>query len=500
VVEDVKATDLPMGDFSLDDVEELPLPTEEEGGVQVDGKSYLPKPKAQPPAPAKAEPSQPAMAAPAQEPSAPSELETVPEIAPDAVPSQPAVQPKAPKAKPPVQVQAQPLAPAEPTTPSQEVIDQQSAPATAEPAAPTEAPPTAVASIPSRLGTGGPDVYGIEKGDNLWDICQRMFGDPFLWPKLWAMNQYITNPHLIFPGDQLRFFMGSTTQAPSLEIAQQNSPVLQPDATPTSGEEIAKAEGNLQAPTVPAGTEPTENVETTTATKSEMIDEATPSPEKHTTEVRNFAFLNPKEFDSSGYISHSGEEKYMLSVGDTVYMKFKDMGAVHVGDAFHIFETLSKVSHPKKSLKKLGYLIHIKGKIRVTKIDERVITGMIEDSWEVSSRDDRLIPYESLIRRVVPKEQAKEMEGYIVESGDQHYIIGQQDIAFVNIGKTQGLEPGDLLRVVRQGDGVYGQKDGLPDVAVGELTVVETLDNLAVVVVNWSRTTLEIGDRVKTRL
>jgi hypothetical protein len=45
VVEDVKATDLPMGDFSLDDVEELPLPTEEEGGVQVDGKSYLPKPK-----------------------------------------------------------------------------------------------------------------------------------------------------------------------------------------------------------------------------------------------------------------------------------------------------------------------------------------------------------------------------------------------------------------------------------------------------------------------
>src|SRR5687768_12619042 len=47
------------------------------------------------------------------------------------------------------------------------------------------------------------DAYTIQSGDTLWDICARMLGDPFFWPKLWTFNQYITNPHWIYPGNVL---------------------------------------------------------------------------------------------------------------------------------------------------------------------------------------------------------------------------------------------------------------------------------------------------------
>ena len=48
--------------------------------------------------------------------------------------------------------------------------------------------------------------YTVKKGDTLWDISKRFYDDPFLWPRLWQQNQYITNPHHIAPGDRIRLY------------------------------------------------------------------------------------------------------------------------------------------------------------------------------------------------------------------------------------------------------------------------------------------------------
>src|SRR5512139_2648878 len=50
----------------------------------------------------------------------------------------------------------------------------------------------------------GDELYTIKRGDTLWDISSRFLKDPFLWPKLWQRNPYITNPHWIFPGQPIR--------------------------------------------------------------------------------------------------------------------------------------------------------------------------------------------------------------------------------------------------------------------------------------------------------
>ncbi|HEX2769092.1 MAG TPA: LysM domain-containing protein, partial [Geobacteraceae bacterium] len=52
-----------------------------------------------------------------------------------------------------------------------------------------------------------PTIYVIKKGDTLWGLSDRFLKDPYYWPDLWARNpQQITNPHLIFPGQKLRFY------------------------------------------------------------------------------------------------------------------------------------------------------------------------------------------------------------------------------------------------------------------------------------------------------
>ena len=50
----------------------------------------------------------------------------------------------------------------------------------------------------------GEEIYTIKQGDTLWDISSKFLKDPFLWPKLWQRNPYITNPHWIYPGQPIR--------------------------------------------------------------------------------------------------------------------------------------------------------------------------------------------------------------------------------------------------------------------------------------------------------
>ncbi len=44
--------------------------------------------------------------------------------------------------------------------------------------------------------------YTVVKGDTLWDIAIRAYGDGFAWTKISSTNK-LSNPDLIFPGDKL---------------------------------------------------------------------------------------------------------------------------------------------------------------------------------------------------------------------------------------------------------------------------------------------------------
>ncbi|MBI4208627.1 MAG: LysM peptidoglycan-binding domain-containing protein [Deltaproteobacteria bacterium] len=47
------------------------------------------------------------------------------------------------------------------------------------------------------------EVYRVEKGDTLWGISGRFYGDPYRWLDLWHNNPHMANPDLIYPGDCL---------------------------------------------------------------------------------------------------------------------------------------------------------------------------------------------------------------------------------------------------------------------------------------------------------
>src|SRR5262245_61831517 len=50
---------------------------------------------------------------------------------------------------------------------------------------------------------GGVQIHVIQRGDTLWDLAGKFYGNPYLWPQLWERNQYILDAHWIYPGDTL---------------------------------------------------------------------------------------------------------------------------------------------------------------------------------------------------------------------------------------------------------------------------------------------------------
>ena len=86
-------------------------------------------------------------------------------------------------------------------------------------------PPNEFSGAPPMPGTlknlasgEAPAEYRIQPGDSLYDICEQLLGEASYWPKLWAMNNAIKNPHFVYPDFVLQFFPGDANQPPSIRV------------------------------------------------------------------------------------------------------------------------------------------------------------------------------------------------------------------------------------------------------------------------------------------
>ena len=76
-----------------------------------------------------------------------------------------------------------------------------------------------------RKGLPGIDLSCVKRIINgaepiSWDLCEEFFGEPWRWPTVWALNPHITNPHWIYPGNQLRLRKGkASVLKPTSQIA-----------------------------------------------------------------------------------------------------------------------------------------------------------------------------------------------------------------------------------------------------------------------------------------
>jgi hypothetical protein len=219
-------------------------------------------------------------------------------------------------------------------------------------------------------------VYTIKKGDTLWDISSKFLKDPFLWPKLWQKNPYITNPHWIYPGNPVRLS--------AMEPVKKEEPKKVAEEKPK--EVVKEPEVKKVEPPPPPPVEK----------KPEVVAEVKPikMEEKpvYFPEIRDAGFMSDIEYRGIGIVLESKEGKNLMSAGDTVYLAFKTSESILMGNKYTIFRVSEEKKHPVTD-KKIGRKYNIIGNIQI--IDQRgnFFTAKVIESFDAIMKGDYIQPY-----------------------------------------------------------------------------------------------------------
>ncbi len=263
--------------------------------------------------------------------------------------------------------------------------------------------------------------YIIHKGDTLWDISQKELNDSFLWPKVWKENPQIKNPDRIYPNQKIRI---------PLYLLQKEIPEIKPET----------------------------KAEIKPVIKPEIIEEK--PVEKIIEPIKKEYLVNKRLLIASGYIADSVHSvgKIMDSpsgrnlLGKDDYAYIRTDYPVNVGEKFYIIRSLGKVTHPKSG-RKLGFLIEVLGIAQVVDKENDDTKVIIADSYEeilTGSLLDNFYEIEAPLAIENPRKP--DINGYIVAAKQLHIINGTWDIVYIDKGKKDGLEIGDLLATTLQSE------------------------------------------------
>lgn len=314
-------------------------------------------------------------------------------------------------------------------------------------------------------------THTVVEGDTLWDICEKYYGDSDLWPKLWQMNPFITNPHLLEPGDIITLFEKET--------------ILKEEPVKTA-EELKEAG--------PTGIDIQGVINTDAA-----------------------GYLARDEISSWGTLFASETGQLFLAEDDTVFVIFKKDKKVNIGDEFSIVKPSPLLKDPLNG-KKLGYILAVRGKLiieeptgllmtkgKLTK-KENVFQAKIIKDFAPISIDDHIIPYEPVSPCILPQSADENFLGNIVAVKDQLQLCAEGNIVYLNKGFNQGVQRGNLFEVVNtnivpdpEDKSIFTNPDLLilPDIPIGIILVLESRPATATAVVVHANKTIHNGAYIK---
>jgi LysM repeat protein len=292
--------------------------------------------------------------------------------------------------------------------------------------------------------------YTVERGDTLWDITKEELKDPFLWPKVWNANPDITNPDRIYPDQKIKIpltLLQKELVPPALEPVVQPSVTSVPEAKPVT---VAKP-----------------------AKKEYLID-------------KNLLIISGYIADSVhsvGMIYDKPGEITNLTKGEYAYIKTN--APVKKGDTFYIIYPVEKVKHPITN-NDIGVRIAILGTAEVVdEIDPKVLITASYVEIPVGSLLDTYYEIEPPL--TVDNPRKPETSGYIVTTLRRIYAHGNMDIVFIDKGKNDGLEVGDLLATTLQSE---------HKIFNGVIQVISTQSTTSAAIIRKAAKEVQIGDPV----
>ncbi|HID36947.1 MAG TPA: LysM peptidoglycan-binding domain-containing protein [Ghiorsea sp.] len=316
-----------------------------------------------------------------------------------------------------------------------------------------------------------PQPYVVQKGDTLWDIAQEYFADPEKWLKIWEQNLYVSNPDLIYPGNEIWLNMQKPKKPEVAKKVEPKRPMVKLEPRI-----IYKPAERSEAP-----------IDT-----SVLI-----------TALARQDFIDTKAIEGVGHIIDSEDDRLNYGANDRVYMSL-DVRA-KAGDRFNIFRTGDPIyafdDEDNKTL--VGYLVNHLGTVEVISEEGGIFRGVITQAFEEIGRTDRLkraLPTDYSIKLDYPD---KPVFGHVTYIRGNTVEAGQGQVIGIDLGSEDGLRAGTVLGVYRPGklviDGTYEEKTyrALPEEKIGEIIVLAAQEKASIAIIQESSSPINIKNLIQ---
>lgn len=331
-----------------------------------------------------------------------------------------------------------------------------------------------------------PEIHVVRRGDTLWDLSDNYYGNPWQWPRIWGQNPQITNPHWIYPGDQVR--------------------MLAPGESGDQSLYQRLGRGGPKSKTL--------------FSRSMRAADETPK----TVTLRDQGYLGDPQKDTWGEVAGAAEEQMLLAEGNTVYLVLREGASVKPGDELTVFRRVRKPDAVPGARNPPGEIVAINGTVRVDSYDRktRIARARVTESLDVIERGASVGPVRRRFDVVPPVKNRANVTARVLTGVYPLVYVSANQVVFLDRGSEDGLEPGNRLVVTRRGDvwretvsakaakdrvrmdstknaevettPLTGENSKFPEEHVAELRVLSTEKWASVALVTQSRRELVSGD------
>jgi hypothetical protein len=321
-------------------------------------------------------------------------------------------------------------------------------------------------------GPAVPDQYVIQQGDTLWDISSKFLGNPDNWPRLWSINEQITNPHWIYPGNRIVFVPGSVVEPPSMSLEPGES-FTRDGYVP---QQVTFEEGELECgPDVRF----TQHIDSARYRVNGLMEDGEP-------------------VDFVGQVYKARTEALAQGEHDLLYLRLEDPSYADCGDVVTILHREKRaIRHPEGGAR-YGALYRVAAEARILFIQGDIATAVVRRAWsEVLRGDFVTVRVPTAVETEVEPPKGS-LEGVIVARLNQNEanLSAIDEVVFIDRGRADGVRVGSSFFVVERRDGYLDRDEDDPDLpasVMGRLVVVRVEENSSAAVVVQAARSVGIG-------
>ncbi|MDX1804211.1 MAG: LysM domain-containing protein [Alcanivorax sp.] len=332
-----------------------------------------------------------------------------------------------------------------------------------------------LASAEVVLKDGHPSTYYVKNGDTLWDISARFLEHPWQWPEIWQNNQEISNPHLIYPGDEIH--LTYVDGKPRLTVKRGVTETKMANGVVKLTPKVREVANDTAIPAIPMS-----------AIQSYL---------------KEGLVVSRKDIQQAPYLVGGEDRRVIFGEGDKVYAR----DTIHLWKPLETNYGIYRVGEEyvdPDTQEILGYEARQIGMASVSNHKDDMVTLRVNHSTEDLRIDDRLFSArDHAVHSVLyPSAPAHKVEAKVIRFFDRINSVARNDVLVINKGKRDDLKEGNVLDVYARGEVVRDRQRGdmvqLPREKIATLVLFRVFDKVSYALVMTSKKPIHMNDMAES--